>query len=324
MVGREPVQHVHQRHAIPAHRPRPHLGAQAGRLVRPRHLFRFVPPMPQQPGLLVAHVRVHQQQLLGNVVEVLRLLEGRSVFRTKRLRHVRAIQPHLVGINLFVPVASAHRARLHSQLIVQELRRLRVLLLLRHPVEQQIGAAHLHVVQGMRVGLVGRNCAVCGHILIHRGLDVRKIVAVPGGMPFRGHPIQQRALFVRPLVMAGHRPLLQDSCRHLLGRRGLRECGSGDECEHQDCCEFSGQRHGVFLGGTSPSRIPPARAVRETRGWLSSPSVGRSSRSPAPPRSGPWPGPASIRAFLPAPHSATEHRASWWRRLRPATPRSGP
>ena len=112
MVGGEPVEHVDQGHAVPALRSAPDLGAEAGGLVGPGHLLGLVPAVAEEAGLGVAHVLVHEQELFGDVVEVLRLLEGCSVCGAEGLGHVGAVEPHLVGVDLLVPVASAGGARL--------------------------------------------------------------------------------------------------------------------------------------------------------------------------------------------------------------------
>ena len=209
MVLREPVENINEGYAVPAHGAAPCLGTESGLLIGPGHLLRLVPAMLEQAGFRVAHVAVHQQELLRDVVEVFGGLEGDGVLGAEGLGHVGAVEPHLVGVDLLVPVAAAGRARLHRELAVQEFGGLGVARVLGDPIEQQDGAAHLNVVQGVRIGLVSGNCSVGGYILVHRGLDVGKVVGVGGGMPLGGHAVEQEAEFVAVYALiVRNRPLL--------------------------------------------------------------------------------------------------------------------
>ncbi len=203
MVGRKPVQHIDQRHGIPAHRPSPGLGRETGLRICPLHLLRLVPPMSQKPGLRIAHVLIHQQQLLRNVVEILRLLKGDGVLGAKGRCHVRSVQPHLVGIDLFVPVSPARRPGLQGELVVNILRRLVVLRLLGHAINQKHGPSQLNLIQTMRVGMVVLDRSIFSYIFIDRSLDVAEVVPVGSRMPLGCHAIQQDSFFVSPVARDG-------------------------------------------------------------------------------------------------------------------------
>ena len=124
----EPVEHIDEGHRVPAHGASPDLGAEAGGLVGPGHLLGLVPAVAQQAGVFGSRMcGVHQQKLFGDVVEVGGGLEGDGVLGAEGFGHVGAVEPHLVGIDLLVPVAAAGSARLKGELVVEELRGLGVL-----------------------------------------------------------------------------------------------------------------------------------------------------------------------------------------------------
>ena len=115
---------------------------------------------------------------------------------------------------------------------MEEFGGLGVLVLLGDAVEEQGGAAHLDVVEGVGVGFVAGDGAVGGDVFVDCGLDVGEVVAVGGGVPLGGHAIEQRAFFVSPLVVGGDGPLLEDGGGHLLRGRlvwSLGDSGSGGE-----------------------------------------------------------------------------------------------
>ena len=202
--------------------------------------------MAEQAGFFVAHVGVHEEELFGDVVEVGGLLEGGGVGGAEGLGHVGAVEPHLVGVDLLVPVAARGGARLDGELVFEEPGGLGVLFLLGNAVDEQRGAAHLDVVEGVAGGFVGGDGAVGGDVLVDGGLDVGEVVAVSGGVPLGGDAIEQRAFLVGPLVVGGDGPLLEDGDGHLLGggsggRLGGGNCGG--QSDGQACCKIFNQLH---------------------------------------------------------------------------------
>ena len=179
---------------------------------------------------------IHEEELLGDVVEVGGGLEGGGVLGAEGLGHVGPVEPHLVGIDLLVPVASAGRARLKVELAVEEPGGEGVLRLRGDTVEKEDGAAHLDVVEGMSLGLVADDGAVGGDAGIDRGLDEVEDCGVGGVVPLGDHAVETDAIFVSPGAGRGGcgRVLLKDGCGHLLrgsGRRGELREGAGDEAE---------------------------------------------------------------------------------------------
>ena len=198
VAGGEPVEDIDEGHCVPAHGASPDFGAEAGGLVGPGHLLGLVPAMSEQAGVRIAHVLVHEEELAGDVVEVGGLLEGGGVLGPKGLGHVGAVEPHLVGVDLLVPVAAAGGAGLKGELVVEELGGAGVLGVLGDAVEEEDGAAHLDVVQRVRVGFVAGDCAVGGDAGTDRGLDEAEDRGVVGGVPHGGHAVQTDSVFVSP------------------------------------------------------------------------------------------------------------------------------
>ncbi len=255
MISREPIQRVDQRHNVPAHCAGPDFGAQAGGFVGPGHLLRLVPAVTKEAGFWVPHVRVHQEELFGDIVEVFGLLERGCVRCAEGFGHESAVEPNLIRIDLLVPVSAACCARLDGKLIFEEFRRLRVFLLLGDAVDEERGATHFDVVEGVAVGFVAGDDAIGGDVFIDCGLDVGEVSSVGGGVPLGGHTVQRDAFFVGPLTLVidggdySSRPLLDDGCGHLL-RWGILRCCSGGNSEHQTCCQGPDQLHDLLPHGS--------------------------------------------------------------------------
>ncbi len=175
--------------------------------------------MLEQAGVRIAHVLVHEEELVGDVVEVGGGLEGGGVLGAEGFGHVGAVEPHLVGVDLLVPVAAAGGARLKGELVVEELGGAGVLGVLGDAVEEEDGAAHLDVVEGVGLGLVADDCAVGGDAWIDGGLDEVEDRGVGGVVPHGGHAVQTDSVFVSPGAGGGGggRALVEDGCGHLLG-----------------------------------------------------------------------------------------------------------
>src|SRR3569833_4149886 len=99
--------------------------------------------MPEQAGAVVAHVLVHEEKLPGYIAEFLPLLKRSCVRRTEWLRHIGTVQPHLIGVYLFVPVPSARGAGLVRELLMQEPSGLGVPGILSDAIKKKCRATHL-------------------------------------------------------------------------------------------------------------------------------------------------------------------------------------
>src|SRR6266850_7363509 len=115
----EDVEHVHQRHRIPADRARPERPRPTGDRIGPRLRPALVDRVIEEAGVLVARVVPGERALLHYIGVWRGPLERRGVFRDERAGHVHAIEPHLVGVDPLVPEAARRRARLRPQLSTQ-------------------------------------------------------------------------------------------------------------------------------------------------------------------------------------------------------------
>ena len=63
---------------------------------------------------------LYQDDLVSHIVKSFRFVERLGELSVERRRHIDAIKPHLVGINLFVPEATCARTRVRMQLFSQQ------------------------------------------------------------------------------------------------------------------------------------------------------------------------------------------------------------
>ena len=170
--------------------------------VGPALLPAFVPAVVEQAGFGVAGVLLHPHELVGDVVEGLGLLEQAAVLGVKRLGHVQSVEPHLIGVALFVPKAALFRAGLLGKLLPEQVGGLAVLLAVGEGLlgEQQQGPARCDVVDVELVQLVRADAAVGLHVAVHRALDEVEVAGVGGAVPHPFDAPQQHAGFVIPAV----------------------------------------------------------------------------------------------------------------------------
>ena len=109
--------------------------------------------MVEQAGFRVAGVLLHEHKLLGDVGEFLGMVRDRCVFRAEGLGHIKAVEPHLVGIALLVPIAAFDVAGLCAKLVPEEGGGGEVALVLRDAVEEEKLAAEKDVVELMLLRL---------------------------------------------------------------------------------------------------------------------------------------------------------------------------
>ena len=108
-----------------------------------------------------------QRHLLRRQIRPLHLAEGHGKFRQERAGHINAVQPHLLGVELFVPEAALRRRRLTLDLLDEAAAGLLILRLARRLEQPQRRAPHADHIQIVFVRLIGQNLAVRGHVLIH-------------------------------------------------------------------------------------------------------------------------------------------------------------
>src|SRR6185503_2295005 len=134
----------------------------------------------EQPGLIVARMKLHQDELLRDVVKRSGLVESGGPLRVERFAHEETVEPHLRRIDLLVPEASSRRARVSLQLLAQERRGFAVLLLLRFLVKQQQNAAGKNMIDVVLVDRVCANGTVVGDEVVHAVLNKLEILLVAG------------------------------------------------------------------------------------------------------------------------------------------------
>ena len=163
---RQHGQNVRVRHHKPAQRAPPDVRGKprlrVGPLLRPR----AVPRMGVQAAFKARLVK-DQRHLLRRQIRPLHLAEGHGKFRQERAGHVNAVQPHLLGVELFVPEAALRRRRLTLDLLDEAAAGLFIFRLARRLEQPQRRAPHADHIQIVFVRLIGQNLAVRGHVLIH-------------------------------------------------------------------------------------------------------------------------------------------------------------
>nr|GFD09747.1 hypothetical protein [Tanacetum cinerariifolium] len=154
VLGGEVVEHIYQGHAVPADGAAPEVGRLAGLGVGPGLHVLLVPAVVEQAGFGVAQVLFEQEQLLGRLIKPGRLFEIRRVLGHEWARHVGAVEPHLAGVFLLVPVAAVAGFGLLLKLRVQLLQGYFILLLLGIGVELKQELARVDVVEAVVQRLV--------------------------------------------------------------------------------------------------------------------------------------------------------------------------
>ena len=97
----QPV-YIRQRHKEPSFCPEPYPGAAAGYRIRPVRLTAYIASMQVQPCLFVPQQAVGALKLVHDIIPPV-LTVFRQAFCVKMHSHVKAVQPHLVGVNVLMP-----------------------------------------------------------------------------------------------------------------------------------------------------------------------------------------------------------------------------
>src|ERR1700677_100373 len=90
---------------------------------------------------------------MGDVIEVFGVMGDGGVLGAEGFGHVDAVQPHLVGVALLVPVAARSGSRLLRELVVEKGGGREIAWVVCYLVEEQKLAAEQDVVELMLVGL---------------------------------------------------------------------------------------------------------------------------------------------------------------------------
>ena len=116
-----------QRHGEPAQRPEPEAVGQAGDRIAPEGGAGIVVSVVIQTITRIPHVLPYIAELPEDIPAVFASVVLHLVLHIKWKRHVKPVQPDLIGVNLLVPEISALRAGLGLQLAVNEIDTLPVL-----------------------------------------------------------------------------------------------------------------------------------------------------------------------------------------------------
>src|ERR1035437_9799313 len=135
---------------------------------------------------------------MSDVRECFRMMEGRGILGVERLRHVETIEPHLVGIALFVPESAGGGSRHMHQIVIEQGGSLGVAWIGSGGVQEQKLAAQQDVVLLEFFRLPGGDGAICADKLIDRALDVVEVARIGSIKPEGIHAIEQRAQLVVP------------------------------------------------------------------------------------------------------------------------------
>ena len=189
-----------------------------------------------QPRFRLIGVLIRQLQLLRRVADT-RIADTRrivlrhqAVFHIERRGHMQPIQPHLVGVALFVPESPVGCARLPAQLVAQHVCRPQVLFIPRRLVEIQQLPPVADVVQIELIErVVANRAAFIRHERVHCVLDVIEILLFARHGVQRLHAAPRHAVVIAPA--AGQQAItLHQAIRHFRGgfRQKLLHCASSN------------------------------------------------------------------------------------------------
>ena len=171
-------------------------------------------------GVLIRQLQLFRRIADTRVADARVVLHHQAVFHIERRGHVQPIQPHLVGVALFVPESPVGCARLTAQLVAQHLRRPQVLFIPRRLVEiQQLPpVADVIQIEGIE-RVVANRAAFVGHERVHCVLDVIEILLFARHGVQRLHAAPRHAVVIVPA--AGQQAVtLHQAIRHFRGGVG--------------------------------------------------------------------------------------------------------
>ena len=192
--------------------------------------------MAKQAGFRIKCVIKHGGKLMGDVPEVFYTFKAvcnktDGVLRIEGLCHVKAVQPHLIGIYLLVPEAAFRSAGLVQDLAVEAVHCCAVLLFTGYVIKLEQRTARADVVCG-EVGLlvlVDYTCAV--NYCVVPGVNVVKGLlrsCVQHGFEFKAGGVVPFELSFLAVYVAGFRVTGHLAADNFKRQRSLgRACGQG-------------------------------------------------------------------------------------------------
>ena len=185
MAGGDLGGDVDQRSGEPAQAAQPGIRGQASLLVCPEGGFRGIVAMAVQARHRIKHAVAHSQELAADVLIAGAVLQVGGAAGVEHLRHVEAVQPDLVGVDLLVPEVALVGAGLTLQLTAQGIDGAAVLLLAGEAVHIKENSAFADVVQVVVGLLVTAKAAILEHVVIQEVLR-EGIIALLAGDAVQG------------------------------------------------------------------------------------------------------------------------------------------
>ena len=172
-------------------------------LVSPGLNLRFVKSVVVEAFLFVEEVFPHVAELGHDVVVVFHLMESCFIFHVEGLCHVKAVEPDLIGVDVFVPEAAAFASRMCVKPLhmVLDCCFISFIACLVKSEEKELAACQ--IIECVLIFVVGRNASVRLHSAFEVVNDVVCVLSVAGGFehPLASH--QQAAVFVIPVSLIG-------------------------------------------------------------------------------------------------------------------------
>src|SRR5918995_3196675 len=106
------IQNIYQGHGVPAHGSAPEFRRLSRKRISPMLLFTFIPSMVKQASFRISCMVLHPYKLIEDVVKVLHRAKYLRILGIKKVTHIKSVEPHLIGVPMFVPKAALFGSRL--------------------------------------------------------------------------------------------------------------------------------------------------------------------------------------------------------------------
>ena len=120
---RNKFEHIHQCHRIPSHCTSPCMFRLSGHRVRPTLSAAYIARMTIKTIFRIIRMTGTSDKLVDYICIVLRKIITECILCVERSSHVNSVQPHLVGINLFMPKTTVLITRLSFKLAIKQVER---------------------------------------------------------------------------------------------------------------------------------------------------------------------------------------------------------
>ena len=128
---RNEIECIYKSHCIPPHSTSPTMFRLSCYGIGPTFFTTHITSMAIQPILRIISVTGYSNKLIHYICIILHLIVAKSIFCVKRRSHVDTIEPHLIGINLFMPETTILIAWMRVKLTTQQINCFLILLIFR-------------------------------------------------------------------------------------------------------------------------------------------------------------------------------------------------